>query len=96
MFVGSDASALYPSFTARMKGAAVRKAILKTKIESITRSFILCRNCSRLKVCEAGLRRVVHVRAKHKGAKPGEAVMGLHKEKNDKQWLFSRVGSSSE
>ena len=89
MFVGSDASALYPSFTARMKGAAVRKAILKTKIESITRSFILCRNCSRLKVCEAGLRRVVHVRAKHKGAKP-------HKEKNDKQWLFSRVGSSSE
>ena len=38
----------------------------------------------------------IDVRAKQKGAKPGEAVMRPHKEKNDKQWLFSRVGSSSE
>ena len=38
----------------------------------------------------------IDVRAKQKGGKLGEAVMRLHKEKNDKQWLFSRVGSSSE
>ena len=36
VFVGSDVSALYPSFTARMKGAVVRKAILKTKMESMS------------------------------------------------------------
>ena len=34
------------------------------------------------------------VRAKQRGAKPGitdEGVMGPNKEKNDEQWLFSRV-----
>ena len=97
VFLGSDVSALYPSCTARMAGEAVYKAILKTKLEFEGVDYrelakYVAINCSRVEVCEAGLRRVVPVRAKQRGAKPGitgEGVMGPHKEKNDEQWLFS-------
>ena len=56
-------------------------------------------NCGRLEVCEAGLRRVVPVRAKQRGAKPGmmgEGVMGPSKDRNDEQWLFSKVQTVDE
>ena len=104
VFVGSDVSALYPSCTAKMAGEAVRKAILKTQLEFEGVDYkelskYVAINCSRLEVCEAGLRRVVPVRAKQKGAKPGmtgEGVMGPHKEKNNDQWLLSAAEPTEE
>ena len=104
VFVGSDVSALYPSCTAKMAGEAVNKAILKTRLEFEGVDFKeLCKyiaiNCSRLEVCEAGLRRVIPVRAKQRGAKPGmtgAGVVGPHKENNDEQWWFSEVEATAE
>ena len=68
VFVGSDVSALYPSCTAKMAGEAVRKAILKTQldfegVDYKELSKYVAINCSRLEVCEVGLRRVVPVQA---------------------------------
>ena len=74
VFLGSDVSALHPSCTAKMAGEVVNKAILKTRLQFEGVDYrelakYVAINCRRLEVCESGLRRVVPVRAKQRGAK---------------------------
>ena len=58
-------------------------------------------NCGRLKVCEARLHRVARscqsqAEGCQKPVMTGEGMMGPSKDRNDEQWLFSKVQTVDE
>ena len=104
VFIGGDVCALYPSSTAGLAGKAVREAILQSEVSFEGIDFkelakYIAINASEYEVAQSGLRRVVPVRAKRRGAKPGmkgAGVLGPHKNKNDEMWKFPKYEPTAE
>ena len=104
VFIGEDVFALYPSSTAWLAGEAARTAVLASDVTFTGVDYkelgkYVAMNISEYDVATAGLRQVVPVRAKRRGAKPGvggAGVMGPHKDKNDEMWRFPKFESTDE
>ena len=104
VIIGGDVCALYPSSTARLAGEAARTAILESEVTFDGIDYrelgkYVAMNSSEYEVFQAGLRRVVPVRAKRRGTKPGvrgAGVLGPHKHKNDEMWKFSHFEPTKE
>ena len=104
VFIGEDVCALYPSSTAWLAGEAARTAVLASDVTFTGVDYkelrkYVAMNISEYEVATAGLRQVVPVRAKRRGAKPGvrgAGVMGPHKDKNDEMWRFPKFESTDE